>query len=320
MNSKQIAILLLAAAPAFAAKYDPDRDRAALRGAANASYNACVRAAGLPLEPQKAADIKASLDECLDQARAAASAAKSLEDGAGRRSSGMDGVLKGHGAPAPDAAAKDLTDAAAAQRARWKSLSSDHDDLKRRVDALPEKNPDGAPNGDKPRLGAALGRAAGSLSDAERALGRAETGASAATGASGDMAQDRKRSLAPDGERAANDGEVVRLADDMLQPVADAKYAVDQIGVEPQSVNRTRAVDKLDVPRTLARRLDAAADRACNRADDYHNLSSAFDRALADFTSSSADAAAATAAAKASLDEAARTQADVQARLDRPKP
>ena len=317
MKSTQLALLLLAAAPALAAKYDPDGDRAALRSAANASYDAAGRAAGLPLETEKAADIKASLDECLARAGLASAAAKSLETAAGQRSNEMDGALKGHGAPAPDAAAKDSAAAAAVQRARWKSLSADRDELQSRVKALPDQNPDGKSN--KEDLNAALQRAAASLTAADRALGQAEAGAATAADSAGAMALARHRALESDGERAAADGEVVRQADALLPSVSDAKNAVDLLGTEPQSVNRTHAGDKLGAARELARQLDSAADRACNRADDFRSRSDGFDRAQAAFSSASSDGAAALAAAKAALDDADKTQTAVRDRLDHPK-
>lgn len=309
---RTLAAVLLALAPvrAAAARYDPDQDRAALRRAATASYEAAVRAAGLPLEPARTADIKASLDESVSQASVSSGAARSLEAGAAGRGAEMDSALKGP--PAPDAAAKDASAAAATARARWKTLSSDHDALQKRVDALPDK--------EKAELANPMRRATSLLSDADRQLSLAETAAASAADAASAMALARGKSRGPDGERAAADAEVARLAGELPPPVAEAKDAVDRIGQEPQNVNRTRAGQKLAVPRDLARALFAAADRACNRADEFRAVSDAFDRASAAARSARSDGSSAQDAAKSALDEADRTQAFVRARLDRPKP
>ncbi len=315
MKPARLSILLLAAASALAAaaKYDPDEDRAALRQAARASYDASSNAVGIPLAPERAADIKAALDESLAQANLASNRAKSLETTASQRADAMAGELKGHGAPAPASDAKDLNDAAAASRARWKTLSKDHDDLPARVSALPHANKD------KASLNASLVSSAASLTAADAALTQAEAAGAAATAAVSAMALAEKRAHGSADERAAPDAEVSRLDDALPPAVADAKAAVDLLGQEPQSVNRTRAGQKLAVPRDLMGRLYTAADRACNRADEYHSRSAAFDRAQADFDAAKT-AGASTADAKTALDSADSTQTGVRARLDRLKP
>jgi hypothetical protein len=320
MKSGQIALLLLAAAPSFAAKYDPDPDRIELRRSAAASYDAAVRAAGLSLEPGKIPEIKASLDDSVAQARLSSSTANGLDADAARRSAEMDAALKPGSGLAPDAAAKAAADAAGVQRARWKTLSSDQDDLTARIRALPDKNPDGSRNRTKAELEAALGRASASLGTADRSLASAETGAAGAPDAAAAMALARKRAKGPDAERAAADAEIQGLSALMPPPFSDAKAAVDRIGLEPQGVNRTHAVEKLVIARDLARELQSAADRACNRAEDFHALSTAFAWSAAAFASAGADGAAALSAAKTALDDAAKTQAGARDRLDRPKP
>jgi hypothetical protein len=309
----QFALLLLAAAPAFASHYDPDQDRAALRTAAGASYDAATRAAGTPLLPERAADIKSSLDESAAQANLASNTAKNLETAAVKRAGQMAGELKGRGAPAPASDAKDLNDAAAAQRARWKTLSKDHDELQSRVAALPDTNTD------KAGLNAALGRSDASLTAANAALGRAEAAAAAAGAAVEQMEVAEHRARNSAAERSAADAEVSQFADALPPPVSEAKNATDLLGQEPQGVNRTRAGQKLAAARDLTGQLFSAADRACNRADDYRSRSAAFDRAQAAFASAKTAGAAAT-EAKTALDQADSTQSGVRDRLDRPKP
>lgn len=299
---KLAALLLIAPSFALAAKYDPDRDRAVLRQSADAAYQSAARAASLPLAPESAPGIKESLDDALASARLASEAAKTLETGASRRAGEMDGALKSLPDPPADPG-----------RARWKTLSGGQDGLRKRVDALPESD------ADKAELTGELDRAGASLTSADAALAKAEAAAKAAADAASAMKDAARRALGPGGERAEADGEVVRLTEALSSPVAEAKAAADLLGQEPQSVNRTRAGDKLVVPRELAGRLRAAADRACNRADDYRTLSAAFDRAQASASDARASGAAA-AEAKAALDEAERTQAGVRERLDRRKP
>jgi hypothetical protein len=293
-------------------KYDPDQDRAALRQAARASYDASSNAVGIPLLPEKAADIKAALDESLAQANLASNRAKSLETTASQRADAMAGELKGHGAPAPASDAKDLNDAAAASRARLKTLSKDHDDLQARVSALPDANKD------KASLNAVLGNSAASLTAADSALTQAEAAGTTATAAVAAMALAEKRARHSADERSAADADVSRLDEALPAAVSDAKSAVDMLGQEPQSANRTRAGQKLAVPHDLTGQLYTAADRACNRADDYHSRSAAFDAAQADFDAAKT-AGASTADAKTALDSADSTQAGVRSRLDHPK-
>jgi hypothetical protein len=315
MQFTPLALLLLAAAPAFAAAhYDPDQDRAALRQAASSSYNAATLAAGVPLVPERAAEIRADLDESLARANDASTAAKNLETAAVKRAAEMAGELKGHGAPAPSADAKDLSDAAALQRARWKSLSKDHDDLQARVFALPDTNRD------KADLKSTLRAAGDSLAAADAALGRAEADASAAADTVAQMELADKRARSSAAELTPQDTEVIRLADSLPPPVSEAKDATGLLGQEPQGPNRTRAGAKISVPRDLTSQMYSAADRACNRADDYHGRSSAFDRALASFALAKSSGASDLAAAKSALDKADASQAGVRDRLDHPKP
>lgn len=305
---------LVLAVPALAGKYDPDQDRAALRQAASASYDAATRAAGVPLVPERAAEIRTDLDESVNQANLASNAAKNLETGAAQRAGEMAGELKGHGAPPPSSDAKDLSDAAAKSRARWKALSKDHDDLSARVAALPDTNKD------KPDLKAKLGRAADELTAANTALVKAEAAAADASAGVEQLELADKRAKSSAAELSPQDADVIRLADALPPPVAEAKDSTALLGQEPQGTNRTRAGQKISVPRDLTSQLYSAADRACNRADDYHSRSNAFDRALAAFAAAKSAGQPALDAAKAALDDADKTQAAVRDRLDHPKP
>jgi hypothetical protein len=311
MNSARIAVLLLAAAPVLASSYDPDQERAALRQAAKASYEAATRAAGLALSPERAADIKTSLDETLAQASLASNTAKNMEAEAFRRSAEMIGALNGRGAPAPAAAAKELSDGAAAARARWRALTADHDGMTARVAALPDQSRG------KTDLAAALAASAASLAAAEDALGRAEAGASAAQAAVVQMAEEEGRARHAAEERSAASTEVSRTADVLPTEVAGAKSAVALLGQEPQGPNRTRAAQRLSVIADLANHLYSAADRACNRADDFRSRSAAFDRAKSEAAAALSAGAAAAAKAKAALDDADAAQTDVRSRLSR---
>ncbi|HXS99106.1 MAG TPA: hypothetical protein VN915_00360 [Elusimicrobiota bacterium] len=311
---KLLLALLVVALPALAAKYDPDQDRTALRQAAISANDAAARAAAVPLVPERSAEISADLDQSVVQADLASNAAKSLETGAFKRAAEMASELAGHGAPAPAAATKDLGGAAAAQRERWKSLSKDHDDLLGRVNALPDSN------ADKARLKSALSNSAASLAAADASLTRAEAGAAAMTTAVSEMELAQKRAQASNAELTAADSEVVRLDGALPPPVNEAKAATGLLGQEPQGPNRTRAGQKISVPRDITGQLFSAADRASNRADDYRSRSAAFERAQAAFDSAKNEAAGTPDVAKKALDDASSTQDDVRARLDHLKP
>ena len=309
---KSILYLLLAPSLVLAAKYDPSEERTALRQHATAAYTAAENAAGLPLEPAKAAMIKADLDDAVAEANLAASSAKSLETAGSFRAGEMESALKGK-----DDAAKNLGDAATALRSRWKKLTSDQKDLKEKVDALPDEKPAGKPNEDKSRLKGMLDQAATFLSNADGNLTIAENGAPAMSSAVDQMNSINHRSKSPAGERKSADDEALSSSDALPPPVAEAKAAVDLLGQEPQGVNRTHAGDKLGVPRELTRRLLAAADRACNRDGDFVSLSSAFERAKNAFEDARRAADGKPEAAKALLEQAEAAQADVRTRLAR---
>jgi len=311
--NKLLLVMLLTASSAFA-KYDPSSDRYALRQAAISSNDAATRAAAVPLVPERAAEINADLDQSVVQADLAANAAKSLETGAAQRASEMAGKLKGNGEPAPAAAASDLASAAAAQRDRWKTLSKDHDDLKARADALPDSS------AEKARDRAQLNDAATGLAAADAALTRAASGAATMAQGVADMELAQKRAQASASELTAADAEVARQDAALPAPVGDAKAATALLGQEPQGPNRTRAGQKISVPRDITGALFTAADRASNRADDYRSRSDAFARAQAAFDAAKGDAAGTPDAAKRSLDDASALQDQVRSRLDHPKP
>jgi hypothetical protein len=312
MKKLSLALLVLAV-PALAARYDPDQDRAALRQAATSANDAATRAAAVPLVPERAAEISADLDQSVVQADLASNAAKSLETGAFRRAAEMASELAGRGVPAPAASAKDLGAAAVAQRDRWKTLSQDHDSLSGRVNALPDSNTD------KARLKTALNNSASSLAAADASLTRGEAAVAAMTAAVANMEFAQKRAQSSNAELTAADSEVIRLDVALPPPVAEAKAATGLLGQEPQGPNRTRAGQKISVPRDFTGQLFTAADRASNRADDYRSRSAAFERSQAAFDSAKSDGAGAPDAAKKALDDASSAQDDVRTRLDHPK-
>ncbi|MFI5363144.1 MAG: hypothetical protein ACHQ49_14350 [Elusimicrobiota bacterium] len=295
-------LLLLAASSALASHYDPDSDRSTLRRSANAAYDAATRAAGSDLRPERAADIKGLLDACVSQASSASNTAKNMQTAADKRSSEMADALKKLVASAP----------AALLRARWKTLSMDHDDLHARVAGLPDNNPE------KSGLNASLDSAASSLNSAVAALDRADSAASSESAAVSQMEFAQKRARSSAGELSEADAELSRLADSLPPLANDAKGAVDLLGQEPQAANRTRAGQKLVAVREPAGALYSAADRASHRADDFHSRSEDFNRAQTSFSSAQPDDAAA-AKAKAALDDADKTQTEVRDRLNHPK-
>lgn len=312
MNKLSLMLALLAT-PALA-KYDPSSDRVALRQAAISANDNATRAAAVPLVPERAAEINSDLDQSVVQADLAGNAAKSLDSGAVQRAGEMAGELKGHGEPAPASAAKDLAASAATQRDRWTKLSKDQDDLKARVDALPDSN------ADKARDRSQLNDAANALASADAALNRASAAAATMAQGAADMELAQQRAQASAGELSEADAEVIRLDGSLPPPVAEAKAATALLGQEPQGPNRTRAGQKISVPRDITGQLFTAADRASNRADDYRSRSDAFARAQAAFDAAKSDAAGTPDAAKKSLDDASAAQDQVRSRLDRPKP
>ncbi|MFI5346162.1 MAG: hypothetical protein ACHQ51_07290 [Elusimicrobiota bacterium] len=305
-----IAVSLLTAVTVVAAKYDPAEERTALRQHANAAYSNADTAAGTPLEPGKAAAIKGTLDQTVAEANLAESSAKSLETAGYLRAGEMENALKGK-----DDAAKNVADGSQAARNRWKKLSSDQNELKAKVDALPDEKPAGKPNEDKSRLKSTLDQAATYLNSADGNLTVAENGATAMLSSVDQMKSIKHRSQSPAAERKAADDEVASSADSLPSPVSEAKAAVDLLGQEPQAENRTRAGAKLGVPRDIARRLLSAADRACNRDGDFVSLSNAFDRAQGGYEDARKASDGKTEAAKALLDQAEAAQNDARSRL-----
>lgn len=306
--------------PAAAAKYDPDADRAALRGAANACYDETVRATGLALTPEKAGEIKTGLDEAVRQSKSAQEAAKTLEAEGQKRAAEMAAIAAGRGGPTPEPEAKDFAAAAAVQRSRWSQRAAEQAELRGRVDALPDKKDDGKPDPVKRELKELLGSAGGALDDADAALKRAEAAAPMMTDGAARLKAALKASAGPADERARYDAQVIAGAEDFPPAVGEAKSRVDMLGEEPREKSRARAWQKLEPLRDRARDILAAADRACNRADDFHGRSSDFDRGWADFDAARKSGAGAPAAAAAALDRAEKTQAGVKARLDHPHP
>ncbi|MDE2143141.1 MAG: hypothetical protein KGJ84_12095 [Elusimicrobia bacterium] len=307
---KAIILFLLAPSVALAATYDPSDARTALEGHAAAAYTAADTAAGTPLEAEKAASIKANLDQAAAEAGLAENGAKSLETEGSLRAGEMKNALKGK-----DERAKSLADGSQTARNRWKKLTADQADLKAKVDALPDEKPAGKPNEDKSRLKDTLDQAATYLQSADANLTLSENGASAMSSSVDQMTSLQHRSISPAEERKSADDDAVAAADSLPPPTAEAKAAVDLLGHEPQAENRTRAGSKLGVPRDITRRLLSDADRAGHRDEDFASLSDAFDRALAAFTDADKASDGKTDAAKGFLDQGEAAQNDVRSRL-----
>lgn len=305
--------LLLAAAAASApalasaARYDPDFDRAALRRAATLCHSTVVDATGLPLAPEKAPAISAGLDEGLRLAKLAADAARSLDGAARRRGAALESGAKDS---ALDRPLKELREPVAAARLRRERLSSEQDELRTKVDALPEE----AQKKLRPLLSksAAGLRAAGDalrpLEDAVRLMGERAL----------EMRELRGDAAAPLVEISSAAASAIRRAEELPAAVEEAKARLTALGQEPRDAARTRAWEKLEPLRGIARLLFQAADSACNRADDFRRLSSSFERASDAFERARSAAAAGTPGVEAFLDEARRALDQLRERLEKP--
>lgn len=291
--------LLLPAAPAFA-RYDPDADRFALRRAATACTTTVVDATGLALLPEKVPAIMAGLGEGARQASLASSAARSLDDGAQRRAKEMEA-----GAGAAERKAKDLAEPVAAERLRADKLSAELDGLERRIDALPVEERD--------KLKPLAARAAAALGSAGDALRPAEEAAKALAGLALDMKAVRREGLRPLGELAAGAAATIERAGESPRATAEAEATLASLGDAPA---RARAWEKLEVVRGVSRLLFEAADRACNRADDFRRVSAAYDDAANAFER--ARPSASPADARARFDEAQKMLAQIRERLKKP--
>ena len=298
-----LAAALLTPPLASASRYDPDSDLAALRQAATLAHSVTVDATGLALEPEKVAAITAGLDEGLRQARLAADAARSLEAAAQKRGAEMASVVK---PAALDRKLKDFLAPIAAERRRWERLSSEHAELKTRVDNLPEE--------ERQKLRPLLARASNALSSALDALRPLEKSATNAGELALVMKGAHQEALGPLVEVSTQTSWVIYSADNLPQALSEAKSRLGVLGQEPRHVARNRAWQQLELLRGITRQLFEAADRACNRADDFRRRSADFAKSADDFdarltTGSALDGA------KSLLDEAHKALTATRERL-----
>ena len=297
-----LAAALLAALPAWAARYDPGADRFALRQAAIGSYTAVVDATGLPLAPEKVPAITAGLDEGLRLAQAASNAARSLAAAAKRRGAELEAGVKA----SSDAKLKELAEPVAAERLRWRKLTAEQDELEKKVDALPDE--------EKQKLRLLLAKADGVLQSADEALRTLEDSVKAMSTQALAMKSIRQESLGSLEEISGNAAAVSLRADELPAPLAEAKARLGALGQEPRELARSRAWEKLEPLRGVTRLLFESADRACNRADDLRRLSAPYDKASGDFDAARLNASVSS-GLKSSLEEARKLLDRVRERL-----
>ena len=180
-----LAAVLLAPAPALAARYDPDADRAALRQAAALSHSTVVDATGRALEPEQVPAITAGLDEGLRLAQAASAAARSLDAAALKRAAEMEAGVKA----SSDVKIKELSEPIAAERLRWERLSKEHEDLKTKVEGLPDE--------ERKKLLPLLAKASGALQSAADALHPLESSVKIMSAQAQEMKKERQDALGP---------------------------------------------------------------------------------------------------------------------------
>lgn len=303
---RSVPLLLLVPSLALAGRYDPTPDRAALRQAATAAHDSVVTAAGLALEPEKAAAIKAGLEEGLRQARLAAEAAKTLDAAAEQRAAEMTAAVR-EGALAGKI--KKISEPTAAERRRWEQLSADREDLKKKVDALPHTS--------RESFKALLATAADALKSADEALRSTENFVDAMGARSLEMKEAQRRALETRAETALSVAETVRQADALSAPTAEAEARLGSLGQEPRELARSRAALKLNPLCDITRLLCAAADTACNRADDFRRFSAGFEKASLAFEKARSAANVDPAEAKSFLDKAQNALAQVRERLQK---
>lgn len=302
-GAASLVIIFLAPHIASASRYDPDSDRAALRQAASLSHSTIVDATGLALVPEKVPAITAGLDEGLRQAQLAADSARSLDAAAQKRGAEM---TAGADPSTLDRKLKELLEPLAAERLRWERLNAEQEDLKDKVDRLPDE--------EKKKLLPLLSKASRALSAAADALRPLEESAKIAAEQTLEMKAARQESLGPLIEISSTTSGVIRQADDMPETLSEAKSRLGVLGQEPRNVARSRAWEKLALLRDITRQLFEAADRACNRADSFRRRSADFEKSSAEFEARLA-AGSGLAGAKSLLDEAHKALTSVRERL-----
>lgn len=299
-----LCLSLLASAPAAAARYDPDADRAALRQAATVSYSTVVEATGRALEPEQVPAISAGLDEGLRLARLAAAAAASLDGAARRRDAEMQAALKA----ASEAAIKELSEPVAAEGLRLEKLTGGLAELKEKVEALPDGE-------NKKELQALLRKASSALRPAAELLRPLQASVKSMGERALAMREARAEALGPLVEVSSAAAGVIARAEELPAPLGEAKSRLGALGQEPRGAARSRAWETLELLRAVSRLLFRDADAACNRADDFRRRSAGFEKEFEAFSSARLAASAGPGAAKAFLDEAHKALALARERL-----
>lgn len=298
-------VIVLAPSLALAARYDPGAGRAALRRDASQAHAAIVNATGLALEAGKAPAISAGLDEGLRLARLASATAAALEAAARSRAEEMETGMKESAR-----AAKELAEPLAEQRRRWKRLSGEHAELAKKADKLPDA--------DKKEAQALLDKAAGALSSAENALRPLEESVRDISEQARAMKSARNDSLAPLMEISSAAAGVNRHAEELPEPSAAVKALLGALGPEPDNAAKALIWEKFKLLRDAARLLFEAADRVCNRADDFRRVSAAYERPYDAFEDARREAGSGTAGARAHLDRAHKALTAADERIKKP--
>lgn len=253
---------LLLALNASAATYDPSADRAALRQAATGCHAAIVDATGLPLEPEKVPSIVKGLDEGLRLGRAAADTAGGLDAAARTRAKDMKAATD-----SLDRRLKESSAPVAAERRRIDAGIAGLKEFKTKIEKLPDE--------DQKKFAPRVAKADASLKSAAEALGPAE----AAVLVMGQRVLEMKAALRQGGKAleevsSASTGTVL-AAGELADPVAELKRRLSDVGKPPVETSRARVQEVIEPARGASLRLFQAADRACNRADDFRRASSA---------------------------------------------
>ena len=293
------AAVLLVPTIALASRYDPDADRAALRQAATLSYSMIVDSTGLALEPAKVPAISAGLDEGRRLANLAAATAGSLVTAAKARSAEIESVAKGL-----DRAIREASEPVAAERLRLKRLASGHADLMKKFDALADT--------DKKAAKPLLEKASGALRAGDEGLRPLEGSVKIMGERALEMESARSGVKWLLVEISSVTDATIRRAEDLPAPMAEAKVRLSALP------DRTRVWDTLDLLRGIASRLLDAADRACNRADEFRRLSADFDKASGVFATARSAAAAGLAGSKSLINDAQGAQDRARERVEKP--
>ncbi|PIR16245.1 MAG: hypothetical protein COV48_10030 [Elusimicrobia bacterium CG11_big_fil_rev_8_21_14_0_20_64_6] len=305
MTRALLAAFVLAPALALAARYDPGSDRAALRRDASQAHAAIVNATGLALEAGKVPAITAGLDEGLRLARLASTTAAALDAAARSRAADMEA-----GAKSGERAAKELAEPLAEQRRRWQRQSGEHAELVKKAEKLPDA--------DKKEAQTLLDKAAGALSSAADALRPLEESLHTMSEQARAMKAARSDSLAPLVEISSAAASVNRRAEDLPEPAAAAKALLGSLGPEPDNAAKALIWEKFKLQRDAARLLFEAADRVCNRADDFRRASAAYERSYDAFEDARREASSGTAGARAHLDRAHKALNAASERIKKP--